>query len=85
MPVIEAMSCGTPVITSNTTSLKEVGGDAAIKVNPLNTVEITDAMETLTKEENYAEKYRAKGLEHARKYTWKEAASILSNVYEELY
>jgi glycosyltransferase involved in cell wall biosynthesis len=84
MPVIEAMSCGTPVITSNTTSLDEVGGDAAIKVNPLNTIEITEAMEMLILEENHLDKYRIKGLEHASKYTWKEAASILSNVYEEL-
>lgn len=83
MPVIEAMSCGTPVITSNTTSLDEVSGEAAIKVNPFNIIEITGAMEAVMEESTF-DKYRIEGLKHARKYTWKEAASILANVYNEL-
>ena len=84
MPVIEAMSCGTPVITSNTTSLDEISGDAAIKVNPYNVDEITNAMEKLLVEEEVSNKYRVKGVEHASKYTWKEAAHILNQVYNEL-
>ncbi|WP_395546973.1 MULTISPECIES: glycosyltransferase family 4 protein [unclassified Lacrimispora] len=83
MPVIEAMSCGTPVITSNTTSLDEVSGEAAIKVNPFNAHEITKAMEAFM-EEDTIDQYRVKGLKHASKYTWKEAASILVNVYNVL-
>lgn len=83
MPVIEAMSCGTPVITSNTTSLDEVGGEAAMKVNPLDVLEITKAMEAFADENTY-NKYRIKGFKHASKYTWKAAASILTNVYHEL-
>jgi glycosyltransferase involved in cell wall biosynthesis len=83
MPVIEAMSCGTPVITSNTTSLDEVGGKAAMKVNPLSVIEITKAMEAFSDESTLNE-YRIKGFNHASKYTWKAAASILANVYHEL-
>lgn len=83
MPVIEAMSCGTPVITSNTTSLDEVGGEAAMKVNPLDVLEITKAMEAFA-DENTRNEYRIKGFQHASRYTWKAAASILANVYREL-
>lgn len=45
LPVIEAMACGTPVVTSNTTSLGEVAGEAAILVNPESTTEITSGIE----------------------------------------
>lgn len=84
MPVIEAMSCGTPVITSNTTSLNEISGNAAIKVNPFNTNEITNALEKILFNEELLRECRNKGLEHASKYTWKEAAEILNKVYSEL-
>ena len=83
MPVIEAMSCGTPVITSNTTSLDEVSGEAAMKVNPLNVIEITKAMEAFS-DEGTRNEYRIKGFIHSSKYTWKAAASILTSVYHEL-
>ncbi len=84
MPVIEAMSCGTPVITSNTTSLNEISGEAALKVNPLDSSEITKAIEKFMFEENTLNEYRLKGFDHVGKYTWREAASILTKVYEEL-
>jgi len=84
MPVIEAMSCGTPVITSNTTSLNEISGEAALKVNPLDSSEITEAIEKFMFEEDTLNEYRLKGFDHVGKYTWREAASILTKVYEEL-
>lgn len=48
LPVIEAMACGTPVITSNTTSLAEISNDSCLLVNPLNTIEISKAIEIAT-------------------------------------
>lgn len=84
MPVIEAMSCGTPVITSNTTSLDEISGEAALKVDPLNVTEIAEALEQIIYSQEEYIKYQLLGLEHAKKYTWKKAAEILRSVYREL-
>ena len=77
VPVIEAMSAGTPVICSNTTSLPEVGGDAALYVDPANIAQIADAMQTLVKSPELREQLIAKWLEQKSEFTWDETDRLL--------
>lgn len=69
-PVLEAMACGTPVITSNLSSLPEVAGDAAILINPYNTAEITDAMQMVATDGELRSHLSIKGIARANKFTW---------------
>ncbi|MEA5570001.1 glycosyltransferase family 1 protein [Calothrix sp. UHCC 0171] len=69
-PVLEAIACGTPVITSNLSSLPEVTGDAAILINPYNTAEITTAMQQMINDEEMRSHFSKLGLERAKKFSW---------------
>jgi glycosyltransferase involved in cell wall biosynthesis len=84
MPVLEAMACGVPVITSNTTALPEVAGDAALLVNPLEVDELADAIVTVIEEPDVAESLRAKGFERVKQFTWERAAQETLAVYREV-
>jgi len=70
LPVLEAMACGTPVITSNISSLPEVAGDAAILINPYNTGEITAAMTTIINDSETRKQLSEKGLKRANQFSW---------------
>lgn len=70
LPVVEAMSCGTPVITSTTTSLPEVAGDAALLVDPLSTYAIASAMTRLLDEPLLRQDLAVRGVEQARQFSW---------------
>ncbi len=74
LPVIEAMSCGTPVITSNITSLPEVVGNSGILVDPYNVDNITDAMDSLYFDKHLAQKLRLEGIERAKLFSWSKTA-----------
>lgn len=74
LPPLEAMSCGVPVITSNSTSLPEVVGNAAILIDPLNIDEITEAMKRIITNKILAEDLISKGIIQSRKFSWKETA-----------
>src|SRR5947208_2754067 len=84
MPVLEAMACGAPVITSNTTSLPEVAGDAAILINPLNAGELGEAIVRVLSDEKLREGLRARGLERVKQFTWERAARHTMEVYREV-
>lgn len=84
MPPLEAMACGTPVITSNTTSLPEVVGDAGICVNPKSSREIYQAMKRILDEDELRAKLQKRGLERAGGYTWAKSAEMLMEVYRRL-
>ncbi|MSS64493.1 glycosyltransferase family 4 protein [Velocimicrobium porci] len=84
MPPLEAMACGTPVLTSNNSSLTEVTADAAFKVNPNSIEEIADGLEVLWQDKQLYHELRKKGIEQAKKYSWENAANLLYNVYKEL-
>ncbi|MCX6787564.1 MAG: glycosyltransferase family 1 protein [Candidatus Kaiserbacteria bacterium] len=75
MPVVEAMSLGTPVITSNVSSLPEAAGDAAILVNPHNVDEICQAMEMVFTDTILRETLIKKGYEQAKKFSWTKTAN----------
>lgn len=70
LPVLEAMACGTPVITSNISSLPEVAGDAAILINPYNTEEITDAMQTIINDSETRKQLSQQGIKRADQFSW---------------
>jgi glycosyltransferase involved in cell wall biosynthesis len=85
LPVLEAMACGTPVVTSNVTSLPEIAGDAAVVIDPANTRELSDAMMRVLTHESLAEELREKGLDRASRFTWEETARQTLQVYKRVY
>lgn len=84
LPLLEAMACGTPVITSNVSSLPEIAGDAALLVNPVNIEEIARAVERLTRDSKLREEMRKKALERAMFFSWEKAAKETLKIYEEI-
>ncbi len=74
MPIIEAMSVGTPVITSNISSMAEAAGDAALLVDPHNPQDIARAMELALTDQALCAGLIAKGLERAKNFSWQKAA-----------
>ncbi len=83
LPVMEAMACGTPVITSNRASLPEVAGDAAIYVNPDNLFEIQSAIEQVAASDKIRESLIQKGLARTKQFSWESSARILKEIFEE--
>lgn len=81
LPALEAMACGTPVITSNTTSLPEVVGDAAFLINPTDPDELCEAMSTILSDHSLREDLRRKGLKRAAEFSWKRCAALTADVY----
>ncbi len=81
LPPLEAMACGAPVVCSNTSSLPEVVGDAALLVNPREVGEIAAAVERVITDRRLRDELRAKGLAQVRKFAWERAARETSNVY----
>lgn len=80
---LEAMSCGLPVITSNTTSLPEVVGNAAILVDPFNIRDITRAIEKIVLSSDIRKQMIAEGLQRANTFTWKNSSVRLVQSYTE--
>ncbi|RMD75570.1 MAG: glycosyltransferase family 1 protein [Chloroflexi bacterium] len=84
MPPLEAMACGTPVITSNTSSLPEVVGDAGLMVDPAAPAALADAMMQLLTDADLYAALRQRGLERARRFSWAETAAKTLAVYREV-
>jgi len=82
LPPLEAMACGTPVITSNRSSLPEVVGAAALLVDPEDTAELTDAMARIVDEAPLREDLRERGVKQAQGFSWDETARMTVEVYE---
>jgi len=84
MTILEAMACGTPVITSNVTSLPEVAGDAAIVVAPNDTGAIVQAVCQIREDSGLRHSLIEKGLRRAKSFTWEKTAEQIADVYEQL-
>jgi len=84
LPVLEAMQMGCPVITSNTSSLPEVGGDAVHYVNPLNIYEIAEAIDKFSEDDSYVNTLIQKGLTQAKKFTPEKHFSKILEGYKAL-
>ena len=81
-PVIEAMACGTPVITSNLSSLSEVAGDAGILVNPYQILELTNAMQSLIEDQEKRSQLIERSLQQAKKFSWEKTGLETQAVLE---
>ncbi|MES2882373.1 MAG: glycosyltransferase family 1 protein [Bacteroidota bacterium] len=77
VPVLEAMQCGVPVLTSANTSMQEIGGDAALYFNPEEPGEIAEQMMLMYKDETLRYNLIKKGFVIAKKYSWKQTADLL--------
>jgi glycosyltransferase involved in cell wall biosynthesis len=84
-PIVEAMMCGCPVITSNTTSCPEVAGNAAVLVDPSNTDEIAESMEHVLSSHTVRLDLRGKGFNRAEFFSAKDRISAIENVFERVY
>jgi glycosyltransferase involved in cell wall biosynthesis len=84
MPVLEAMACGAPVITSRTTALGEVAGDAAMLVDPYNAREVADTIIQVLENEALRASLKAKGFERIKHYTWSQSARQTCELYASL-
>ena len=85
LPPLEAMACGTPVLTSNTTSLPEVVGDAGLLVNPESVAEIRWGLTRLLSDPSLRADLKARGLERACQFSWAKAAQIVQDVLEQAH
>ncbi|MBV8802988.1 MAG: glycosyltransferase family 4 protein [Gammaproteobacteria bacterium] len=83
-PVVEAMACGTPVITSNVTSLPEIAGDAAICISPLDTDALAFHIEQMVTNNILRKHLIAKGIERAKTYSWDKSADVIQKILNEI-
>ncbi|MCJ7856674.1 glycosyltransferase family 4 protein [Lachnospiraceae bacterium NSJ-143] len=84
MPPLEAMACGTPVITSKVSSLPEVVGNIALLVNPYSPEEITEAMEKIYNDKELRSSLSQKGLKRAEEFTWDKSAKAIFSAIDSL-
>jgi glycosyltransferase involved in cell wall biosynthesis len=83
LPPLEAMACGTPTLSSNTSSLPEVVGDAGELVDPYDTNAISTAMERVLYDDRRREQLRERGLARARLFSWERCARETIAVYQQ--
>lgn len=84
IPIVEAMATGIPVITSNVSSMPEVGGEAAIFVNPHNLEDITQKLKMVMEDESLRKELIKKGFIQSKKFSWKKCAKETVRVYDKL-
>jgi glycosyltransferase involved in cell wall biosynthesis len=84
LPPLEAMASGTPVITSNVSSLPEVVGDAAVLIDPLKPEEIAAAMHRVLTDSQLRQDLRERGLERARHFSWERSIKRVREIYDEV-
>ncbi|NPA60466.1 MAG: glycosyltransferase family 4 protein, partial [Epsilonproteobacteria bacterium] len=84
LPVLEAMACGTPVVTSNLSSLPEVGGDAVLYCDPCSVEDIRQKIEQVLSDASLQEQMREKGLARAKEFSWEKSAQEHIRVFEEV-
>jgi len=84
IPMLEAMGCGVPVITSNTSSMPEVAGDAAHIINPYNPEEITQGIIKILADKEYSNQLSEKGIERNKLFSWKNMAEKVLELYNDI-
>jgi glycosyltransferase involved in cell wall biosynthesis len=84
-PVVEAMACGAPVLTSRSSSLTEIAEGAAVLVDPLSETGLADALVSLATDASLSQRLRAEGLLRAATFTWERTARETVQVYREVY
>jgi glycosyltransferase involved in cell wall biosynthesis len=84
LPPLEAMASGTPVVTSNVSSLPEVAGDAALLVDPYNPQAIADGITRVLSDATLRDELRRKGLARARQFSWEQSVRRVHDIYREV-
>ena len=84
LPVLEAMACGTPVVTSKKASLAEIAGRAAILVDPYDISDIANGLTVAIDDEDLREDLIARGLKQAKKFSWEKVADETYKVYQKV-
>jgi glycosyltransferase involved in cell wall biosynthesis len=84
LPLLEAMACGTSVLTSDTSSLREVTGDAGVLINPMNIDDIAQGLKRLLTDENLRSQLRSAGLQRVKHFSWQENARRTIEVYRSI-
>ena len=84
LPPLEAMAHGTPVVTSNTSSLPEVAGNAALLVNPENVFEIRRALQRALLDPALRERMKQRGYEQAQRFSWTTSVTRILEIYREV-
>ncbi len=84
LPIIEAMACGTPTLTSNCSSMPEVAGDIAILVDPNDVTSIYHGIVKLLEDDVFCENAAQEGVKHAAKFTWENCANQTLEVYKKV-
>lgn len=82
-PILESMACGTPVITSNISPMKEIADDAALLIDPKNEKELADSIEMILSDAALYNALVRKGLDRRTKFTWKKTAHETLKLYEQ--
>jgi glycosyltransferase involved in cell wall biosynthesis len=83
LPPLEAMASGTPVVTSNVSSLPEVAGDAAVLVDPYHPASIADGIERVLCDDSLRRELRSRGLSRARQFSWEASVRRVREIYGE--
>lgn len=84
IPLLEAMACGTPVVTSDTSSMPEIAGKDAALVNPESTDEMAAMMLRMETDDGFRERQRQAGLERVKLFSWRNTATRLLQLYDEV-
>ena len=85
IPLLESMACGTPVVTSNTSSMPEIAGPDAILVNPESADEICEQLLKLENDKTFYQQQVEMGLQRAKLFSWKYTADQLLSLYEAVW
>lgn len=81
LPVLEAMSCGTPVVTSNISSMPEILGDSGLLVDPYNVSQLADAIMRIVDNDDFRRSIQERGLQRAAQFSWETTARKTRGVY----
>ena len=85
LPPLEAMACGAPVVTSDTSSLPEVVGKAGVLVNPHEALELAQVLTNLLDDADKRAHFRQAGIERAKIFSWERAAHETQSVYDQVF
>ncbi|MGD2159053.1 MAG: glycosyltransferase family 1 protein, partial [Anaerolineales bacterium] len=83
-PPLEAMACGTPVVSSNAASLPEVIGNAGILINPNEPTALQEAIASVLMNPVLANELKTKGINNVRRFSWQSTAQLTLNTYQEV-
>jgi glycosyltransferase involved in cell wall biosynthesis len=84
LPVVEAMACGTPVVTTSASSMPEAAGDATLQVDPHDTEALAEALRRVLTDQSLRNELRQRGVAQAARFTWRETAAATADVYRQV-